>query len=265
MFPFYIRTCGRGIFRSPKGNVMDRFDGMSGRKSGKGHQGYRPDSFALPLQWFRAQRMRKLFLLVRGVKAVFLLVVLLCAVGMSAAVNTHADEHREGTKEHHEMKKHISANDGLKTKTASLVNGDDDGNEITGQMAAWFLGGANLTIVLSILIKWMNRFLPLGSEMKSLLTRLNARQKKALMWSHYYVNPLILGVALLHWLLSRCPSTALPEWGLLMMGTLTLLGITLKFKLCPRTLRGKLFKWHTQPALFIALIVLLVAGHSIVD
>ncbi len=245
--------------------MMDRFDGMFGRKRWKIDQQYVHNSLALPWQWFRAQRMRKLLFPVRGVKVVILLVVLLCAVGMSAAVNSHADEHREGTKEPHEMKKHISANDGLKTKAESLVDGDDDGNEITGQMAAWFLGGANLTIVLSILIKWMNRFLPLKSEMKSLLIRLNARQKKLLMWSHYYLNPLILGVALLHWLLSRCPSTALPEWGLLMMGTLTLLGITLKFKLCPGTLRGKLFKWHTQPALFIALIVVLVVGHSIVD
>ena len=115
------------------------------------------DSFVLPLQRLRTQLMRKPLFPVRGVKAVFLLVVLLCAVGMSAAVNTHADEQ-------HEMKKHTSASDGLKIKAVSLVDGDDDGNEVTGQMAAWFLGAANLTIALSILIKWMNRFLPLKPE-----------------------------------------------------------------------------------------------------
>lgn len=44
-------------------------------------------------------------------------------------------------------------------------------------------------------------------------------QKKALMWLHYYLNPAILGIALWHWLSSRCKSSALPELGLLVTVT----------------------------------------------
>lgn len=176
-----------------------------------------------------------------------------------------ADDNGKEKSTRHEIREHGGDHKELKSRAATLVDSDDDGNEITGQMAAWLWAGANLTVVLSILIKSVNRYIPLKPEVKSAFSRFNARQKKYLMWSHYYLNPLILCVALLHWLLSRCPSTSLPEWGLLMMSVLTLLGIAVKFKLLPVALKGRVYKWHTQPLFFIALIAVLVLGHSIVD
>ena len=50
-----------------------------------------------------------------------------------------------------------------------------------------------------------------------------------------------------------------------MMSVLTLLGIGMKFKLLPVTLKGRVCKWHTQPLFSLALIAVLVLGDSIVD
>ena len=201
----------------------------------------------------------------RLVSTMFFFMFVLCVGCVMVPGHVIADDNRKEKSTRHEMREHGEDHKELKIRSAGLVDGDDDGNETTGQMAAWFLGGANLTIVLSILIKSMNRYLPLKPEVKSIFSRFNNRQKKYLMWSHYYLNPLILCVALLHWLLSRCPSTSLPECGLLMMSVLTLLGIAMKFKLLPVALKGRVYKWHTQPLFFLALIAVLVAGHSIVD
>ena len=82
---------------------------------------------------------------------------------------------------------------------------------------------------------------------------------------HYLLNPLLLGVAVTHWALSRCRTTSLPEWGLLLMCCIALPGLLLKLKLCPGALLQKVYKIHTQPAVFIGVISLLVMGHIIVD
>jgi hypothetical protein len=82
---------------------------------------------------------------------------------------------------------------------------------------------------------------------------------------HTTLNPLILGVALTHYALSRCSSTSLPEWGLLIMGVIVLLGITLKFKLCPKELLSNVHRLHTQPALLMFFVSMLFVGHMIVD
>ncbi len=47
------------------------------------------------------------------------------------------------------------------------------------------------------------------------------------------LNPGILAIGILHWSLSRCESTPLPEWGLISMLVLAGLGITLKLQLAP--------------------------------
>lgn len=114
----------------------------------------------------------------------------------------------------------------------SIHENDDEGNETTGQIAAWLLAGANLTVALSILIKWTNRFFPVWPEVKSLLSNFNRFQKKHLMRLHYYLNPVIMGVALWHWFESRCKSTSLPEWGILLMVFIMMTGVLMKFKLC---------------------------------
>ncbi len=141
----------------------------------------------------------------------------------------------------------------------------DEGNETTGQITAWSLAAANLTVALSLLVRGIKRFAPLSPDLKGSLVKFNSVQKKYLMWFHYTLNPLILGLALIHFSLSRCRSTALPEWGLLTMGVIVGLGIVLKFKLCPKSLLRSIYKVHTQPAVFAALISMLVIGHLIVD
>ena len=148
---------------------------------------------------------------------------------------------------------------------SSLFDKDDDGNETAGQMAAWLLVAANLPVVLSVLIKWTNQFAPLGSGLKDVLARFNRFQKKHLMRFHYFINPLVLGIALWHWLSSRCKSTALPEWGLAVMFALVALGLIMKFRLCPKQLRKSVYRLHTEPLVFLAMVMVLTIGHLIVD
>jgi hypothetical protein len=147
----------------------------------------------------------------------------------------------------------------------SLFGKDDEGNETAGQMAAWLLAAANLPVVLSMLIKGTNKVVPLGNGLKNVLVRFNRFQKKHLMRLHYLINPLVLGIALWHWLSSRCRSTALPEWGLAVMVALIALGLIVKFKLCPKPLRKSVYRIHTQPLIFIAMVMVLTIGHLIVD
>ena len=53
-----------------------------------------------------------------------------------------------------------------------------------------------MTIAMSILIRWANNFAPLGPKLKSSLSSFSRFQKKHLMFLHYYLNPVILGIAL---------------------------------------------------------------------
>lgn len=141
----------------------------------------------------------------------------------------------------------------------------DEGNETTGQIAAWSLAAANLSVVLSLLIKGVRRFAPLNARLKESLLKFNSMQKKHLMQFHYLLNPIILIVALLHFSLSSCRSTSLPEWGLLIMGGIVLLGVVLKFRLCSKSFLSSVYKIHTQPALLILFITVLFIGHMMVD
>lgn len=143
--------------------------------------------------------------------------------------------------------------------------GRDKGNETTGEVSAWSLGVANLTVALSILIRWLRGFTPLAPETKSALARFNSTQKKYLMQLHYFLNPVILLLAVVHWSLSKCKSTALPEWGLILMGGIVALGIVLKFKLCSKDLLKNVYRIHTQPILLLLLIALLMIGHMSMD
>jgi hypothetical protein len=146
-----------------------------------------------------------------------------------------------------------------------FLDEDNEGNETAGQIAAWLLVGANLTITMSILIRWANNYAPLGPKLKSWLNSFNRSQKKHLGFIHYYLNPAILGIVLWHWLTSRCKSSALPEMGLVMLVIIMGLGLALKFKLCPVNLRKKVYQIHTHPLFFLSMVLALVVGHTIVD
>lgn len=184
-----------------------------------------------------------------------LIAIGLIIAGLLFTTQGMADDHRKSKGWFDREEQHHS----------SLVGRNDEGSETAGQMAAWLLVAANLPVVLSLLIKWTNKFVPMGNEYRDALVRLNRLQKKHLMRLHYYINPLVLGIALWHWLSSRCRSTALPEWGLAVMFVLIALGLIMKFKLCPKQLRKSLYRLHTQPLVFLAMVMVLTIGHLIVD
>jgi hypothetical protein len=142
---------------------------------------------------------------------------------------------------------------------------DDKGHEFTGQLALWFLVAANLNVALSIIFKSANRFLPLGLKTKSLINGYNQLHKKYLMRFHYVLNPIGFCIAFIHFLLSSCRSSPFPEFGLLLMTLIVGLGLMLKFKVTPKSVRRFVYRLHTSSATFSALILVLAIGHLIVD
>ncbi len=174
---------------------------------------------------------------------------------------TYADHHKGGKNffgKHHSGEEH--ANFGR------LPGGEhDEGNETTGQIVAWSLAVANLTVVFSLLIKAVRRFAPGSQDFKNSMMQFNNFQKRHLMVLHCALNPLILGIAIVHWTLSRCKATALPEWGLLVMSIIVVFGIVLKFELCPKGLLRTVYKIHTRPALPLLFPTILLIGHLLID
>jgi len=142
---------------------------------------------------------------------------------------------------------------------------EDEGNEATGQVTAWLLVSANLTVVFSILTKGATRFLSLAPAKKTSLKAFNQFQKKYLMRFHYILNPLALCAALFHFLLSSCRSSPLPEWGLILLMMTVGLGLVLKFKVAPGWMRRMVYRLHTTPATFSVTMLLLVVGHLIAE
>jgi len=145
------------------------------------------------------------------------------------------------------------------------LKNEDEGNELTGLTTAWLLAAANLTVFLSILLKGANRHFPLKPETKNAIKRFNQFQKKHLMRFHFLLNPLALCIALLHFLLSCCRKTALPEWGLLFVTMMVFLGLMVKFKGAPKWMRKFLYRLHTSKIAFSALILILIIGHLMVE
>ena len=142
---------------------------------------------------------------------------------------------------------------------------EDDGNETTGETAAWIFAVANFTVVLSILIKWITRFVPLTSQVKDQVNKFNNVQKKHLKRFHYWLNPIAFTIVVFHWLLSHCNSSSLPELGLCLVLLSVGFGLILKFKISPVSIRKTLYRIHTNPILLLAIVSVLLIGHSIVD
>jgi hypothetical protein len=191
-----------------------------------------------------------------------------CAILLSGCENTdiqlRADEHRKesGGSLHHEMRSEHKVDSDYNGKHEGKNN---EGNEITGQITLWLLVSANLTVFLSLVIKSADRFSHLSKQTKNTLRQINQFQKKYLMKFHYYLNPFALCIAVLHFLLSCCRKSSLPEWGLLLVILMVLLGVMIKFKLAPKSMRKIVYRLHTGLPTFSIMIVLLVAGHQIID
>jgi hypothetical protein len=197
-------------------------------------------------------------------KIFFISVLLILSIVRLSPDLVIADDHKtnkkdyklyENNREHHDDDDH----------KRRRVKKDGEGNETTGQTAAWLLVAANLTIALSILIKGGSRFLPLNSQIKDSMKRFNQLQKKHLMRFHYVLNPIALCVAFFHFLLSSCRPSPFPEWGLILVTMMVFFGLILKFKVSPKGMRKFVYRLHTTPAIFLIMILLLVVGHQIVD
>lgn len=143
---------------------------------------------------------------------------------------------------------------------------NEDKNEASGHAAAWILAVANLNVLISLLIRG-TRFAALPAQINDRLKRINQIQKKFLLPVHYFLNPLALGVAFIHFMsaTSQCRASGLPEWGLILMALITGIGIMVKFKVFPKNLRKNTYRIHTNPIPITLLLVILLIGHAIVD
>lgn len=184
-----------------------------------------------------------------------LLIMCFSVFGCMFSVSALADDEHSKS-DHHETEEHHSH---------VSVEKDNEGSEEAGQIAAWLLLVANLPVMISIIVRWTNRFLPVGETCKTILADFNRFQKKYLMILHYYLNPAILGVVVWHFMSSKCQSTSLPEWGFLLMAISIVLGFLVKFKLCPSAFRKNVHQIHTQPLIIIVFIIVITAGHLIMD
>jgi hypothetical protein len=147
-----------------------------------------------------------------------------------------ASDHKTGNKhlnQHEIRREHNNADH----HHGGQVERGAEGNEATGQIAAWLLVSANLTVLFSIMTKGANRFFPLKPQRKSSIKTFNQFQKKYLMRFHFLLNPVALCLAFFHFLLSPSRTPPLPEWGLLLVTMMVALGLVLKFKLAPGWLR----------------------------
>ena len=141
---------------------------------------------------------------------------------------------------------------------------DHRGGE-AGGLAALLFGIANFPVLLSILLKTMARLLPDRMGLRERIKQLNLRQKKYLMNLHYWVNPLALGIAIVHFWSSECRSTAMPELGMGAMLIVSILGIMMTLKLSPPAVRRVVFRLHTSPIITILVFASLLIGHSVID
>lgn len=162
---------------------------------------------------------------------------------------------------HHRSNKY----DSHKFKASANELRDDEGNELTGEFAAWLFAMANLPVLFGLLYRSVNRFGSLTENTKKRLKNFKTAQKKYLMPFHYLINIIALLLAIMHFNLSNCRSSSLPELGLALMACIVVVGIMLKMNVTPKGVRGFIFKIHTNPLTIGLVVSVLLVGHRIVD
>jgi hypothetical protein len=181
-----------------------------------------------------------------------LLIALICCLILTGVAQSYADGHRES-------RPHFGSG-------YAQAEGREEGvGGASGQIAAWLFGIANFPVVASILLKAYGKFMPPSSNLKEAVAQLNRRQKRYLMKLHYWLNPVAVGVAIIHFLSTKCEATAIPEIGLAVMLLVCILGMMVSFKWSPASMRKAVFQFHTSPILLMASISILLIGHSLVD
>jgi hypothetical protein len=147
----------------------------------------------------------------------------------------------------------------------SQAGNESRGDGASGTLAIWLLGIANFPVVLSVLLKTSGKAMQSRVKARETIKRINLRQKKNLMGLHYWVNPLALAVAILHFSLSECSSTLFPELGLIAMILISALGLLMTFRLSPAFMSRTVFRLHTSPVLMGTVFSILLIGHSMMD
>jgi cytochrome bd-type quinol oxidase subunit 2 len=137
----------------------------------------------------------------------------------------------------------------------------EEGNGATGGIAALLLVFANVTVLLSLILKGINKFFSLAPETKTSISEFNKRQKRYLRGMHYILNPIAICVAVIHYHLSSCRSI-LPDMALFLFLIIGLLGLLIKLKLSPAPMHKMVYGFHCSSATFFALILLLAIGHA---
>ena len=137
----------------------------------------------------------------------------------------------------------------------------DRGNGPTGGLAALLLVLANATVFLSLILKGINRFFSSSPETKKSISAFNQAQKKYLRGIHYYLNPIAICIAFVHFHLSTCRSI-LPDAALILFLIIGALGLILKFKLSPKNMYKAVYGLHCSSITFSLVILLLVIGHA---
>jgi len=145
------------------------------------------------------------------------------------------------------------------------ADGEEKGGEVSGQIAAWLFSIANFPVLISFLLKGCAKAMPHSLKLKEAVGRMNGKQKRYLMKLHFWLNPIAVGVAIIHFISTKCEATAIPELGLAMMLLICILGLLVTFRLSP-AFKGKAnFRLHTSPIVLIAGIAILFIGHSMIE
>lgn len=190
--------------------------------------------------------------IVRLISYAFLVICMSFAFYSSLAI---ADDN------HHKSKKDYSH----VYKELSHEIHDNDGNEITGELSAWLFAIANMPVLFGLLYRSINRFGSLTEMSKKRLKTLKKAQKKYLMPLHYFINIIALFLAIIHFSLSNCRSSSLPELGLGLMACIVVVGAMLKMNATPKGVKKIFYKIHTSPLTIGLVVSVLLVGHSIVD
>jgi hypothetical protein len=181
-----------------------------------------------------------------------LLIILSYCLVLPAVAPSYADERQESR--HHFGRGYAQA-----------AGREEGAGGAPGQIAAWLFGIANFPVVFSILMKASGKVMPPSWNFKETIEKINRRQKRYLMKLHYWLNPVAIGVAVIHFLSTKCEATAIPEIGLGVMLLVCILGIMVTLQWSPASMRKNIFRFHTSPILLIASISILLIGHSMVD
>jgi hypothetical protein len=197
---------------------------------------------------------------VKNLKRKFFTIMILMSLALPSWTFGEEDKGGHESMEPHEKGIDRYSNDGHGEKKES-----HEGNEVTGQAAAWLFLAANLTIGTSLLSKGTIRLFFNNSTIRFHLETFNRWQKKTFRKWHYYLNPLALGTAILHFSLSACPGQALPEWGLAGASLIALTGLLIKIKGTPSGLKKTAFAFHTHPIVVVVLLSILLSGHLMID